>query len=275
MFSQASGSAATSVDMELSATQQLAIWTSSPRAPNRRRRTSISTRTLTPVRDSTGIDFILDEPLRGADLASLAPTVESQLFDPSTVESTQEVSLENLGLEVDGLGGLEDAEDLFAPASSAQVEDTVERPARPSLVEDTAERPARPSLVEDTVERPMRRNQVEDTVERPARRAQVDDTVERPAAHRGAPPVTEEGDTHRRPAIKRDAVPAVEQEDTFSGSGITRGGTQTLKIPKVDDTGIMPLLDPTGELPTLDPTRIQGGPAAAERISGSAMSRRR
>ena len=93
------------------------------------------------------------------------------------------------------MGGLEDAEDLFAPASSAQVEDTVERPARPSLVEDTVERPARPSLVEDTVERPMRRNQVEDTVERPARRAQVDDTVERPAAHRGAPPVTDDGDT--------------------------------------------------------------------------------
>ena len=72
--------------------------------------------------------------------------------------------------------------------------------------------------------------------------------------------MTEEGDTHRRPAIKRDAVPAVEEEDTFSGSGISRGSTQTLKIPKVDDTGIMPLLDPTGELPTLDPTRTQGGP---------------
>ena len=246
MFSQASGSAATSVDMELSATQQLTDLDFLAEGPESTTTDIDLDKDSDGGADSTGIDFILDEPLRGADLASLAPTVESQLFDPSVVESTQEVSLENLGLEVEGLGGLEDAEDLFAPASSAQVE-------------DTAERPARPSLVEDTVERPMRRNQVEDTVERPVRGAQVDDTVERPAAHRGAPPVTEAGDTHRRPAIKRDAVPAVEPEDTVSQSGISRGGTQTLKIPKVDDTGIMPLLDPTGELPTLDPTRTQEG----------------
>ena len=249
MFSQASGSAATSVDMELSATQQLTDLDFLAEGPESTTTDIDLDKDSDGGADSTGIDFILDEPLRGTDLASLAPTVESQLFDPSVVESTQEVSLENLGLEVEGLGGLEDAEDLFAPASSAQVE-------------DTAERPARPSLVEDTVERPMRRNQVEDTVERPVRGAQVDDTVERPAAHRGAPRVTEDGDTHKRPAIKRDAVPAVEQEDTVSQSGISRGGTQTLKIPKVDDTGIMPLLDPTGELPTLDSTRIQEGAGA-------------
>jgi FimV-like protein len=111
---------------------------------------------------------------------------------------------------------------------------------------------------EDTVERPVRRrSQVEDTVERPVRRGQLDDTVERPAAPRGAPPAGDEDDTHRRPAVKHDAATA--EEDTLSQSGITRTGTQTLKIPKIEDTGIMPLLDPTGELPTLDPTRIQHG----------------
>jgi len=229
MFSQASGAAATSVDMELSATQQLTDLDFLAEGPESTATDIDLDKDTDAGADSTGIDFILDEPLRGADLASLAPTVESQLFDPSAVEPTQEVDLENLGLEVEELGGLEDGEDLFAPASPAQVEDTVERPARPSLVEDT-------------VERPVRRNQVEDTVERPMRRAQVEDTVERPAA------------------IRREAVPAVEEdEDTLSQTGLTGGGTQTLKIPKVDETGVMPLLDPTGELPTIESTRIQEG----------------
>jgi FimV-like protein len=173
--------------------------------------------------------------------------VESQLFDPSAVEPTEEVALENLGLEVDELGSLEDAEDLLASSSSAQVEDTVERPARAGLLEDT-------------VERPVRRNQVEDTVERPMRRAQTDDTVERPAAHRGAPPNVD--DTNRRPAINRGAVAVEEEEDTLNQTGITRDRTQTLKIAKVDETGIMPLLDPTGELPTIESTGIQPGPGA-------------
>ena len=247
MFAQASGSAATSVDMELAATQQLTDLDFLAEGPEFTE-TDIDLDRPDAGADHAGIDFILDEPLRGADLASLAPTVESQLFDPSTVEPTEEVALENLGLEVDELGGLEDAEDLLAPSSSAQVEDTVERPARAGLVEDT-------------VERPVRRNQVEDTVERPMRRAQTDDTVERPAAHRGAPPAVD--DTNRRPAINRGAAAVdEEEEDTLNQTGITKGRTQTLKIQKVDETGIMPLLDPTGELPTLESTRNQPGPGA-------------
>jgi pilus assembly protein FimV len=232
MFAQASGSPATSVDMELAATQQLTDLDFLAEGPEFTE-TDIDLDRPDAGADQAGIDFILDEPLRGADLASLAPTVESQLFDPSAVEPTEEVALENLGLEVDELGGLEDAEDLLAPSSSAQVEDTVERPARAGLVEDT-------------VERPVRRNQVEDTVERPMRRAQTDDTVETSGAYRGAPPA---------PA---DAVE--EEEDTLNQTGITRGRTQTLKIQKVEETGIMPLLDPTGELPTLESTRDGPGP---------------
>ena len=246
MFAQASGSAAISVDMELAATQQLTDLDFLAEGPEFTE-TDIDLDRPDAGADHAGIDFILDEPLRGADLASLAPTVESQLFDPSAVEPTEEVALENLGLEVDELGSLEDAEDLLAPSSSAQVEDTVERPARAGLLEDT-------------VERPVRRNQVEDTVERPMRRAQTDDTVERPAAHRGAPPNVD--DTNRRPAINRGAAAVEEEEDTLNQTGITRGRTQTLKIAKVDETGIMPLLDPTGELPTIESTGIQPGAGA-------------
>jgi pilus assembly protein FimV len=243
MFSQAAGAGATSVDMELAATQQLTDLDFLAEGPESTG-TDIDLDKSPTGTENAGIDFILDEPLRGADLASLAPTVESQMFDPSAAEPTEEVALENLGLEVEEVGGLEDSEDMLAPGSPAQVEDTVERP-HPSMVEDTVERPVR------------RRSQVEDTVERPVRRGQLDDTVERPAAPRGAPPAGDEDDTHRRPAVKHDAATA--EEDTLSQSGITRTGTQTLKIPKIEDTGIMPLLDPTGELPTLDPTRIQHG----------------
>ena len=246
MFAQASGSAAISVDMELAATQQLTDLDFLAEGPEFTE-TDIDLDRPDAGADHAGIDFILDEPLRGADLASLAPTVESQLFDPSAVEPTEEVALENLGLEVDELGSLEDAEDLLAPSSSAQVEDTVERPARAGLLEDT-------------VERPVRRNQVEDTVERPMRRAQTDDTVETSGAYRGAPPNVD--DTNRRPAINRGAAAVEEEEDTLNQTGITRGRTQTLKIAKVDETGIMPLLDPTGELPTIESTGIQPGAGA-------------
>jgi FimV-like protein len=128
--------------------------------------------------------------------------------------------------------------------------------------DDTVESSAmRRSQVEDTVESSaMRRPRVEDTVERPIRRAQVEDTVERPAAVRSAASSVETGDTHRQPAMKRDSAPVVEEEDTLNQSGITRSGTQTLKIPKTDETGIMPMLDSTGELPTIDTTGIQPSP---------------
>ena len=249
MFAQASGSAAISVDMELAATQQLTDLDFLAEGPEFTE-TDIDLDRPDAGANHAGIDFILDEPLRGADLASLAPTVESQLFDPSAVEPTEEVAIENLGIEVGELDSLEVAEDLLAPSSSAQVEDTVERPARAGLLEDT-------------VERPVRRNQVEDTVERPMRRAQTDDTVETSGAYRGAPSAPAVDDTNRRPAINRGAAAAEEEEeDTLNQTGITRGRTQTLKIAKVDETGIMPLLDPTGELPTIESTGIQPGAGA-------------
>ena len=81
-----------------------------------------------------GLDFILDEPVRGADedASALAPTVETQRFRPAASDDpTAEVAIEDLGLDVGDFEGLDDLEqqvdDLLA-RPSAKVEDTIERP---------------------------------------------------------------------------------------------------------------------------------------------------
>lgn len=94
------------------------------------------------VSEDTGIDFILDEPLRGVDEArSVATTIEAKRVKAaaaSSDEPTAEMSIEDLGIEVGDLEGLGD--DLFAPPSPAVVEDTVEsvnlRPAPAEPEED-------------------------------------------------------------------------------------------------------------------------------------------
>lgn len=123
--------------------------------------------------ESTGIDFIIDEPVRGVDdPSSLAPTVEmarlgsSGKDDKSTLASTietlvptiemvaptvetlaptvemarpgvrgsddtEEVSIENLGLDVDSLQSLDDlghSDDLLQEARRVKLDDTVESP---------------------------------------------------------------------------------------------------------------------------------------------------
>jgi len=80
-----------------------------------------------------GLDFILDEPVRGADEdASLAPTVETpRIRAASSDEPTTEVPIEDLGLDVGDLAGLDDLGDLekeLAQQASSKLEDTVERP---------------------------------------------------------------------------------------------------------------------------------------------------
>jgi pilus assembly protein FimV len=254
MFTQAEGAAATSVDMELSAAPatDLDFLADAPES-------TASDLDLAEASEgrtgSTGIDFILDEPLRGVDIGSLAPTVESAALDPTTGDATEEVALESLGLDVEGLRDLEDSEDMLGSSSApAQVEDTVERPMGAAQFDDTVERPGRPVPIEDTVERPMRPTRLEDTVERPG--------VPRPAA-----PVDED-DTLKRHAIRRGAGAAAEdeeKEDTLNQTGVMRSPTTTLKLPKGgSDTGIMPLLDPTGEVPTIDETNIQPGLARGD-----------
>ncbi len=84
-----------------------------------------------------GLDFVLDEPVRGADEdASLAPTVETpRIKRASSDDPTAEVPIEDLGLDVGDLEGLDDLGDLgdlekeLTQKTRAIVEDTVERPA--------------------------------------------------------------------------------------------------------------------------------------------------
>jgi pilus assembly protein FimV len=88
----------------------------------------------TPATDETGLDFVIDEPLRGAgDAASMAPTVETpQLGSSYRADDTEEVPIESLGLEIDSTQALEEldkADEMFPPAGRAVVEDTVESTA--------------------------------------------------------------------------------------------------------------------------------------------------
>jgi pilus assembly protein FimV len=82
-----------------------------------------------------GLDFVIDEPVRGADeTSSVAPTVETPRLKarPSASdEPTQEVAIEELGIDVgelEGLSDLEGAETLEVSRPKAVVEDTVETP---------------------------------------------------------------------------------------------------------------------------------------------------
>lgn len=80
-----------------------------------------------------GLDFNLDEPVRGADEdASLAPTIETpRVRSAATEDPTTEVPIEDLGLDVGELEGLDDLGDLekdLTQKTRAVVVDTIERP---------------------------------------------------------------------------------------------------------------------------------------------------
>jgi pilus assembly protein FimV len=92
------------------------------------------TATAPPVAGAEGgLDFVLDEPVRGSDDdASLAPTVETpRIVRPSSEEPTAEVPIEDLGLDVGDLEGLDDLGELekeLTQRTRKEIEDTVERP---------------------------------------------------------------------------------------------------------------------------------------------------
>ena len=77
------------------------------------------------------LDFVLDEPVRGEDDA-LEPTVETpRVRTAASEEPTTELPIEDLGLDVGDLGGLDETTDLEAELGKlppSTVEDTVERP---------------------------------------------------------------------------------------------------------------------------------------------------
>jgi pilus assembly protein FimV len=81
-----------------------------------------------------GLDFVLDEPVRGTDVdESLAPTIESPRIKPvPSDEQTAEVPIEDLGLDVaelEDLGDLADLEAKLQKKVEAEAGDTVERAA--------------------------------------------------------------------------------------------------------------------------------------------------
>jgi len=93
-----------------------------------------STAALAP--GEAGLDFIIDEPVRGMDGAgSLEPTVENPRinFKGSSDEPTQEVPIEELGIDVSEFESLDDLAGMDSTGVMGQivVEDTVESP-RPS-----------------------------------------------------------------------------------------------------------------------------------------------
>jgi pilus assembly protein FimV len=92
------------------------------------------TATAPPVAGAEGgLDFVLDEPVRGSDEdAALAPTVETPRINRAAAEEpTAEVPIEDLGLDVSDLEGLDDLGELEKELTQkvrTEVEDTVERP---------------------------------------------------------------------------------------------------------------------------------------------------
>jgi pilus assembly protein FimV len=101
-----------------------------------------STAALAP--GEAGLDFIIDEPVRGMDGAgSLEPTVENPRinFKGSSEEPTQEVPIEELGIDVGEFGSLDDLAGMDGTGVMRQVvvEDTVESP-RPSQAGSSQQR---------------------------------------------------------------------------------------------------------------------------------------
>jgi len=101
-----------------------------------------STEALAP--GEAGLDFVIDEPVRGAaDASALAPTVETPRLKArsSTEEPTQEVAIDELGIDVaelEGLGDLQGAETVEVSRPQASVEDTVETPRQVRSASDEA-----------------------------------------------------------------------------------------------------------------------------------------
>ena len=81
--------------------------------------------------DRSGIDFILDEPVRGQDESVVLPTIEMPKITKGseTAGDTQELTVDRLGLDLDSLRALEsldvgEASDARKRASSDTVETT-------------------------------------------------------------------------------------------------------------------------------------------------------
>lgn len=182
----------------------------------------------TAVIDSTGLDFVLDETAvapRPGD-SQVAPTIEMPRVGSGSEGDTQELTVDNLGLDVDTLREL-----------SALDGDTVESP--------------RGQAVEDTVETP-RGQAVEDTVETP-RAQMVEDTVQTPIATRNA-------------AQSDDATEETDLLSSTSILDATSLMENTGIVDLSETTGQMPSIDATGQLPAIDMDESTSATSISKRL---------
>jgi pilus assembly protein FimV len=229
MFAATPSASVDSLDMELhAATGTLDLDISG--MPETATDVDIGASEETAVIDATGLDFVLDETAvaqRPSD-SQVSPTIEMPRVGSSNLNDTQELTVDNLGLDVDALRDL-----------NALDGDTVESP--------------RGQSVEDTVETP--RGQV------------VEDTVETPIATRNAAPadVTEETDLLSSTSIL-DATSLIESTgivDLSDATGRMPSLEATGEVPSIEATGESPSIDATGQLPAVD----QDDSTAATRIA--------
>ncbi len=219
------------------------------------------------VRSDDALDFLLDEPVRGGDEASQAPTVETPRIRGSADDVTAEVPIEELGLDT---SALEDFVDVGAAtgAHNLPYEDTVEQ-QRPRADGDTVQAPVLPHVGGDTIESTVIERVLGDTVEATVLQRNGGDTVQAPRVARDGGDTVEQprfaragDDTVREPALPREGD-TVEQ-DLLSATSILRADLEALAqraaasgIEVVEATGELPAaalddLDVTGELERLD-----------------------
>ncbi len=206
------------------------------------------------ISDEGGLDFVLDEPVRGADEIAVKTGGTAEIQD-STTESTAEVPIESLALDAaavddaadtfEGLSGLDDG---TITLEAGEKEDTVENP----LIEvsdeasETAEQPLIAAGIDDTVERPM------------VAEGEMDETVERPSAgHAG-------GDTAEHPVMQH--VPPTEEEDAdmLSVTSILKADAIADAVDSAEEAAA---LEETGEMPSLEEAdRIRDEAEVAESL---------
>jgi pilus assembly protein FimV len=203
------------------------------------------------VRGGDALDFLIDEPLRGAEVdAVLAPTVETPRVRAAQDESTAEVPIEELGLDTGALKELEDITQLEATLvdAGAAIEDTVQ--------EQQLARGG--TSVEDTVQETHLKGAsaaFEDTVQETHLKGTsgaFEDTVQEPFLARTRAPVE---DTVQAPMLGRGGVPAATEEvDLLSTTSMLKLDLDTLaqKVAGEEGIAVVDLTGVTGELPALD-----------------------
>lgn len=204
------------------------------------------------VSDDGGLDFVIDEPVRGNDEATVKVAGTPEAPD-STTESTAEVPIESLALEAaagddvadtfEGLSGLDDG---TVTLEAEDKEDTVENP----LIDASDE-------VSETAEQPLIATAIDDTVERPTvAEGEVDETVERPLAGHAT------SDTAEHPVI--EDLPPAEDADMLSVTSILKADAITDAIDSAEDAAT---LEETGEMPSLEEAdRIRDEAEVAESL---------